>query len=114
MPGLYFKYDMSALKVIVKQDREHFLQFLVRISSVVAGIIVISGYLKSVIQLVVDMVKRKKLPASSHPCQPLKTTPIRPNDGGNASGSAGSTQNYLISNANQMADMPFNFTVKKL
>lgn len=43
MPGLYFKYDVSALKVIVKQDQEGFVQFLVRISSVIAGIIVISG-----------------------------------------------------------------------
>lgn len=45
MPGLYFKYDMSALKVIVKQDRENMLQFIVRLSSIIAGIIVISGKL---------------------------------------------------------------------
>lgn len=45
IPGLYFKYDMSALKVIVKQDRENFIHFIVRLSSVIAGIIVISGAL---------------------------------------------------------------------
>lgn len=45
--GLYFKYDVSALKVIVNQDREGFMQFLIRISSVIAGIIVISGILIS-------------------------------------------------------------------
>lgn len=45
MPGLYFKYDVSALKVIVKQDQESFMSFLIRISSVIAGIIVISGIL---------------------------------------------------------------------
>lgn len=43
IPGLYFKYDVSALKVIVKQDQEGFMTFLIRISSVIAGIIVISG-----------------------------------------------------------------------
>lgn len=43
MPGLYFKYDVSALKVIVKQDQERFMHFLIRITSVIAGIIVISG-----------------------------------------------------------------------
>lgn len=43
MPGLYFKYDVSALKVIVKPDQEGFMHFLIRISSVIAGIIVISG-----------------------------------------------------------------------
>lgn len=55
MPGLYFKYDMSALKVIVSQDREHLLQFFVRLSSIIAGIIVISG--KIVIQLMASYFK---------------------------------------------------------
>lgn len=45
MPGLYFKYDVSALKVIVKPDQEGFMHFLIRLSSVIAGIIVISGEL---------------------------------------------------------------------
>lgn len=43
MPGLYFKYDVSALKVIVKPDQEGFMSFLIRICSVIAGIIVISS-----------------------------------------------------------------------
>lgn len=43
IPGLYIKYDMSALKVIVKQDRENLIHFMIRLCSVVAGIIVISG-----------------------------------------------------------------------
>lgn len=46
VPGLYFKYDVSALKVVVQQDRKSFMQFLIRLSSVVAGIIVISGELR--------------------------------------------------------------------
>lgn len=109
MPGLYFKYDMSALKVVVTQDRENFVHFLVRISSVVAGIIVISGYLNSFIQLIVDIVMRE----SSNNYQLLKSTNlIRPNDVTVASGVH--KQNNLISNANQMADIPFNFAVKKL
>lgn len=43
IPGLYFKYDMSALKVIIRQDRENFVHFIIRLCSVIAGIIVISG-----------------------------------------------------------------------
>lgn len=43
IPGLYFKYDMSALKVIVEQDQENVIGFIVRLSSVIAGIIAISG-----------------------------------------------------------------------
>lgn len=102
---------MSALKVIVKQDRENFVHFLVRISSVVAGIIVISGYLNSIILLVADIVTGKssqqnnyqtKLPNLNRPDEPAVIA------------SGGHKQNNLISNANQMADIPFNFTVKKL
>lgn len=43
IPGLYFKYDVSALKVHVTQDREHVAKFIVRLCSIIAGIIVISG-----------------------------------------------------------------------
>lgn len=50
MAGLYFKYDVSALKVIVKPDQEGFMHFLIRISSVVAGIIVISGKYRNIIK----------------------------------------------------------------
>lgn len=43
VPGLYFKYDMSALKITVKPDRENMVQFLIRLASIIAGIVVISG-----------------------------------------------------------------------
>lgn len=47
VPGLYFKYDVAALKVIVRQDRDNMVKFLVRLCSIIAGIIVISGKLTS-------------------------------------------------------------------
>lgn len=79
---------MSALKVIVKQDRDSLVQFIIRLSSVIAGIIVISGsslfpcsfsflsqnnfffydfylysgYLNSLIQFFVDFVIKKVSP----------------------------------------------------
>lgn len=48
MPGLYFKYDVSALKVIVEQNRENIVQFLVRLCSITAGIIVICGKMRHI------------------------------------------------------------------
>lgn len=42
-PGIYFNYDWSALKIIVRTDRDHFLQFVIRLCSIISGIIVISG-----------------------------------------------------------------------
>jgi len=52
-PGIYFKYDISALKVEVTKDREALLQFLVRLCSSVGGLvavsIMVSGTLKSMV-----------------------------------------------------------------
>lgn len=48
--GIYFKYDVSALSISVKQDRENFIHFFVRLCSVIAGIIVISGACVCVLQ----------------------------------------------------------------
>jgi hypothetical protein len=43
IPGIFFKYDMSALKVQVTQERDSPVQFIVRLCATVAGICVISG-----------------------------------------------------------------------
>ncbi|XP_030378316.1 endoplasmic reticulum-Golgi intermediate compartment protein 2 [Scaptodrosophila lebanonensis] len=42
-PGIYFKYDWSALKIVVRNDRDHLVTFAIRLCSVISGIIVISG-----------------------------------------------------------------------
>lgn len=134
MAGLYFKYDVSALKVIVKPDQEGFMHFLIRISSVIAGIIVISGdyftiiyhiqlinklcfqcsfsgYLNSLIQLVCDFLIRKVSPQTYQQlhnpttnADAFDTKPVQPSS---------QHPNHLITNANQMAESNFNFTVKQ-
>lgn len=43
MPGIFFKYDMSALKVLVRQERDNFATFLARLCATVGGIYVCSG-----------------------------------------------------------------------
>ncbi|KAH8418960.1 hypothetical protein KR222_009987 [Zaprionus bogoriensis] len=42
-PGIYFKYDWSALKIVVSHDRDYLLTFVIRLCSIISGIIVISG-----------------------------------------------------------------------
>lgn len=42
-PGIYFQYDMSALKVTVRQERDHLGMFLARLCSIVGGIYICSG-----------------------------------------------------------------------
>ncbi|XP_022920241.1 endoplasmic reticulum-Golgi intermediate compartment protein 2 [Onthophagus taurus] len=51
MPGIFFKYDVSALKVHVIQEREHVGMFLAKLCSMIGGIYVCSGIINSVIQL---------------------------------------------------------------
>jgi len=50
-PGIYFKYDISALKVEVTKDRPGFIQFLVRLCAGVGGLVatsaIVSGILKN-------------------------------------------------------------------
>uniref|UniRef100_A0A023F2D1 Putative copii vesicle protein n=1 Tax=Triatoma infestans TaxID=30076 RepID=A0A023F2D1_TRIIF len=57
VPGIFFKYDVSALKVIVTQSREPLLKFFVRLSSTVAGIFVIAGFISSVVNILLKKLK---------------------------------------------------------
>lgn len=52
MPGIYIKYDMSALKVLVLLGRENVIKMSIRLCSVIAGIIVISSFVNSILQRV--------------------------------------------------------------
>nr|ACO12194.1 Endoplasmic reticulum-Golgi intermediate compartment protein 2 [Lepeophtheirus salmonis] len=53
-PGIYFKYDMSALKVLASQDREPIFKFLVRLLAAVGGRIatsqIVCVFIKSMIE----------------------------------------------------------------
>jgi len=55
VPGIYFKYDMSALKVIVNQDREPLVQFLVRLCAAVGGLVACSKMVCLLLKSLVEM-----------------------------------------------------------
>jgi len=63
-PGIYFKYDISALKVEVSQDREPFYQFLVRLMASIGGLVatsgIVCGLLKNGISIACCLVKESK------------------------------------------------------
>lgn len=50
IPGIFFKYDMSALKIKVTQQRDTIWQFLVKLCATVGGIFVTSGLMKNIVQ----------------------------------------------------------------
>ena len=54
MPGIYFKYDVNALKVKVMQDREGLLTFLVRLCAGVGGLVATSGLVCGLIQALIN------------------------------------------------------------
>lgn len=96
---------MSALKVIVKQDRENIVQFLVRLSSIIAGIIVISGYINSLIQIIQNYVQTQFVSPSvlKDDNNSIDSKPIA---------NLNEKDNFLISNANKMATTEFEFSIK--
>ena len=55
-PGIYFKYDLSALKVEVTKDREGFFQFLVRLCASVGGLVatstIVCGLVKNCVEFI--------------------------------------------------------------
>ena len=61
--GIYFKYDISAFKVIVNQDRESIWQFLLKLCSGVGGIFatsqILCDLLRNVISFCVDKSKNQ-------------------------------------------------------
>ena len=67
-PGIYFRYDMSALKVVVKQDREPFWQWLVKLCAGAGGLISTSTIfcdLLSWLRLMIWPSKAEKLSTTS-------------------------------------------------
>lgn len=49
VPGIFFKYDMAALKIQVYQERENLLQFMLRLFSIIGGIYVIVSFINTIV-----------------------------------------------------------------
>jgi hypothetical protein len=78
MPGIYIKYDVSALKVLVLLGRENLIKLVIRMCSVIAGIIVISSFLNSILLKMWDSFLKTFAPqvyALSQEKLPLKVDP---------------------------------------
>lgn len=64
-PGIYFKYDLSALKVEVTKDRLGLFQFLVRLCASVGGLVatsqIVCGLLKSLLEYLCCIRDRSQL-----------------------------------------------------
>lgn len=62
VPGIFFKYDISALKVVVTQSHEPLLKFFIRLSSTLSGVFVSAGILKDCILFLTKRIERTLYP----------------------------------------------------
>jgi len=75
-PGIYFKYDISALKVEVTKDREGFFSFLVRLCAGVGGLVATSTIVCGLLKNFVEYICCMRSPES--PKKSSLNTPITP------------------------------------
>jgi hypothetical protein len=56
LPGIFVKYDLSSIRVHVREQHKPYWQFLVRLCGIIGGIYATSGILHRMIGLLVDLV----------------------------------------------------------
>ena len=78
-PGIYFKYDLSALKVEVTKDRECLVQFLVRLCASVGGLVSTSHILCGLAKQLVEAVCCAR--PGPRPTKASLHTPVRASPG---------------------------------
>ncbi|XP_046400072.1 endoplasmic reticulum-Golgi intermediate compartment protein 2 [Ischnura elegans] len=79
IPGIYFKYDMAAMRVKITQERDSsLLTFLARLCAIVGGVYVCVGMLNSAVLYISSLIEKKPSPGYS----PLETSPINANSEG--------------------------------
>lgn len=73
IPGIYIRYDMSALKVNVHQERENILKFTLRLFSVIGGIYVIVGFVNTIVLSLRNYILKDVAPNSTNSDGPKRT-----------------------------------------
>lgn len=76
VPGIYFKYDMSFVKVKVTVERHSIWRFLVRLCGIVGGVFATSGIVNSLVKLPIDFMNKKRTAISSQKYPPLNLTTV--------------------------------------
>ena len=60
VPGIFFKYDLSSMVVKIKQERQPFWQFLIRLSGIIGGVFATSGMIHTFVGLLFEYVQFKR------------------------------------------------------
>lgn len=60
VPGIFFKYDLSSMVVKIKQERQPFWQFLVRLCGIVGGVFATSGMIHTFVGLLYEYAQFRR------------------------------------------------------
>ena len=60
VPGIFFKYDLSSVVVKIKQERQPFLQFLIRLCGIIGGVFATSGMIHTFVGLLFEYAQFKR------------------------------------------------------
>jgi len=110
-PGIYFKYDWSALKIVVDNDRDDLVTFAIRLCSIISGIIVISGAINSLLVGIQRRLLHTFAPELYHRLTNTKAAPssaaapTAPPTSVSGSGQTTQPVNNLLHTANLMASV---------
>ncbi|ALC49067.1 CG4293 [Drosophila busckii] len=104
-PGIYFKYDWSALKIVVSNDRDNLITFIIRLCSIISGIIVISGAVNALLlgvqrrllRIFAPQIYQRHFQPTHSPAPTLQSAPSAP--------SVQAPVNELLQTANLMASV---------
>ncbi len=73
--GIFFKYDMNAMMVEIKEERRPFWQFLVRLCGIIGGVFATSGMLNALIGSFTEGVMSRVSFGSSEETDPVTKSP---------------------------------------
>ncbi|XP_045778473.1 endoplasmic reticulum-Golgi intermediate compartment protein 2 [Maniola jurtina] len=79
VPGLFFKYDMAALKIKVYQERENLLQFMLRLFSIIGGIYVIISFINTIVLAIRTKLLNPTEPDRYKKSDNARSTPVAGN-----------------------------------
>ncbi|CAL1267184.1 unnamed protein product [Larinioides sclopetarius] len=60
VPGIYFKYDMSFVKVKVTVEKHSTWRFLVRLCGIIGGVFATSGIINGLVKLLIDFINKRR------------------------------------------------------
>ncbi|XP_065161630.1 endoplasmic reticulum-Golgi intermediate compartment protein 2-like [Atheta coriaria] len=75
MPGIFFKYDVAALRVTINQERDHLGMFIAKLCCIVGGIYVCSGCISRIILMIVNIICCRWEKPTPQKSAPMTVTP---------------------------------------